>query len=73
MNHGGPAFPLVKDRHPEDYGKVGIMIRDYFAAKAMQAILSRTDGPHPSDDHERISEYSYNMADAMIKAREKEL
>jgi hypothetical protein len=44
-------------------------LRDYFAAKAMQAIVSTV--PHLaviSPDHAAIEAYEY--ADAMLKARE---
>ena len=45
----------------------GMDLRDYFAAKAMQAILSNPD--YTSEDHVLASS-SYNVADAMMKARE---
>jgi len=53
-------------------------IRDYFAAKAMQAFISAypcqaidgEDGGIPTDA-ESISGDAYEMADAMLKAREK--
>ena len=47
----------------------GMTLRDYFAAKAMQAIVSTV--PHLaviSPDHAAIEAYEY--ADAMLKARE---
>ena len=64
---GGPAFPGV-DEAGEPYN--GMTLRDYFAAKAMQGVLS----------FEAIDEYNandvafvaYGMADAMLKAREQE-
>ena len=46
----------------------GMTLRDYFAAKAMQAIVSK-EVSHVS----WVDEYaknSYKMADAMLKARE---
>ncbi len=42
-----------------------ISLRDYFAAKAMQAIVSNGDV-----DPQKISQASYIIADAMLKARE---
>ena len=36
-NDGGPAFPNVNEM---GYGDLGMSLRDYFAAKAMQGILS---------------------------------
>lgn len=66
---GGPAFP-------------GMSLRDYFAAKAMQAICSdfkisdkvREDGDF--DDEEEYFEFiiansAYRIADAMLKERSK--
>ena len=45
-------------------------LRDYFAAKAMQAILGvLVEGIRP-DDCIRAAEDAYFMADAMLKARE---
>ena len=49
--------------------QAGMDLRDYFAAKAMQALLSS-----PNCDKEvnasLICAYSYTFADEMIKARE---
>jgi hypothetical protein len=62
---GWPAFPC----HPGVENSIydGMTLRDYFAAKAMQAMESRelpkailaTD----------VAEAAYEMADAMLKAR----
>ena len=43
----------------------GMTLRDYFAAKAMQAIVSRSD--FEFEDH--VWETVYDIADAMMKAR----
>jgi hypothetical protein len=44
----------------------GMSLRDYFAAKAMEAIMTRSSGtPFPS-----VANYAYAQADAMLKARE---
>ena len=47
----------------------GMTIRDYFAAKAMQGLMSC---PEWSDhiEHVKIAVQSYWMADAMLKARD---
>jgi hypothetical protein len=45
----------------------GMDLRDYFAAKAMQSFCWGTNPP----PYVEISECAYEMADAMIKAREK--
>lgn len=57
---GGPAFPYEYG-HP---GNKGMTLRDYFAAKAMQAITQKYS--HEGD----ISRNAYKIADAMLKARE---
>lgn len=64
---GGPAFPRTK---PHGGSTDGMSLRDYFAAKAMQAVLSRIDGPAPWDRLDDIAVWSYLAADEMIKARE---
>jgi hypothetical protein len=53
------AFP-VTNMH------IGMTVRDYFAAKAMQGMMVETQDP----DCNYIAEVSYRMADAMMKARE---
>ena len=44
----------------------GMTLRDYFAAKAMQGMMHDVDQPHC----DYIAQKSYQMADAMLKARE---
>jgi hypothetical protein len=47
---------------------IGMTLRDYFAAKAMQAMLAH---PNSSDTAgpESYAAAAYKMADAMLKAR----
>jgi len=79
---GGPAFPR------EDYqlngaggklGQEGMTLRDYFAAKAMQArmsdyksMMSLVEYAEKADQvlSKVIAEQAYDMADAMLKARQ---
>ena len=57
------AFPTAADNgHSENQD--GMTLRDYFAAKAMQAMVNEYD------DFNMMSKYAYEMADAMMKARE---
>jgi len=42
-NTGGPAFPLQSIGPDFAPGYSGMTLRDYFAAKAMQALLSSAD------------------------------
>ena len=74
MNTGGPAFPMsgFDTRHGQSVQAVyqhGMTLRDYFAAKAMQAMIA---SPHmPSAfDMQPVAEKAYIIADAMLKARE---
>jgi hypothetical protein len=57
-----PAFPSVFDHER------GMTLRDYFAAKAMQGLLS--DGVGKNADINIIASDAYLVADAMMKARE---
>jgi len=64
---GGPAFPT----HPE--GALihdGMTLRDYFACKAMQAILSEDPDYHQKYEFIDLADFSYQCADAMLKARQ---
>ena len=45
----------------------GMTLRDYFEAKAMQGMLF---GNYDFADRNRIAEKAYDVADAMLKARE---
>lgn len=67
---GGLAFPVV---HPSaNAGMVtvheGMTLRDYFAAKALQALIGRSEWPeHPI----AACFEAYKMADAMLAERKK--
>ena len=62
------AFPsTTKDSSkPYDYFH-GMNLRDYFAAKAMPAIIAENSG---EISNESVAIIAYQMADAMMKARE---
>lgn len=77
---GGPAFPRVYEVQPEE-GKArafaiypGMSLRDYFAAAAaLTALVSNSPG-EPSTaklegEYRGFALRSYEIADAMIKAR----
>jgi hypothetical protein len=56
---------------PSATGAVGMELRDYFAAKAMQAQVNNPLTISPgSEAHRIIAEKAYLMADAMMKARD---
>ncbi len=61
-----PKTPFVEFGTPQD----GMTLRDYFAAKAMQGILTATLTPNTAWSQDEAAETAYNVADAMLKARE---
>ena len=71
-NTGGPAFPTTKPLESWGDPNQGMTLRDYFAAKAMQALLSedRYMGLIGVNNFEhRRAEDAYKVADAMLRAR----
>lgn len=58
------AFPIANMEGSEEF--LGMDLRDYFAAKAMQSIIIYEEGEF---NLRLIAEESYRMADCMIKAR----
>ena len=64
-NTGGPAFPTPRYERGDMYS-MGMTLRDYFAAKAMQGCIAagRFQG------YASCAVDSYAMADAMLKARQ---
>lgn len=65
-----PAFPTTQyaDGISPSGFDPGMTLRDYFAAKAMQAMLSRHESITCPD--EILAQDAYNTADAMMEARE---
>jgi hypothetical protein len=66
-NTGEPAFPTATLAQKTEGG---MTLRDYFAAKAMQGAISTS----LNEDHvncDMCAIWSYEMADAMLKEREK--
>ena len=66
IDNGGPAFPVGSGdmRDP-----VGMTLRDYFAAKAMQAQIGNPLNLGSDEAHRLVAERAYRLADVMIKAR----
>jgi hypothetical protein len=62
---GGPAFPkLTQDERWKTFTSTdGMTLRDYFAAKAMQALAQ-------GNYFDATARQAYMIADAMLKARE---
>lgn len=80
-----PAFPEVRIRSGDNYNpsiKIyypGMTLRDYFAAKAMQAFLSNNELLKESvtcyrdslSSEEAVAQLAYDQADFMLKERSK--
>lgn len=66
-NTGGPAFPTPRYERGDMYS-LGMTLRDYFAAKALQGMLAENGGGPMRNN--TLAEFSYEIADAMLKARE---
>jgi len=70
-NNNAPAFP---NSHFSDIS--GMSLRDYLAAKAMQAILTHGKTLYQEQDAffhiENVAADAYNIADAMLAERDKE-
>lgn len=61
---GGPAFPL-----PNTIGANGMFLRDYFAAQAMQGMI--TDPSWKGFVDSSMAAMAYEVADAMLAERGK--
>lgn len=86
--NGGPAYP-APDLGEQDFNQrgayPGMTLRDYFAAKAMAALITeppwsaegseavvvRLAAKHTADEAERYATAAYRIANAMLKARGK--
>lgn len=67
-DNGGPAFPTDTEHQPANHimHLEGMTLRDYFAAKAMNAEI-QLNGENFT--YEEIARRSYLQADAMLKSR----
>ena len=69
------AFPTEESNYENVWSSPGMTLRDYFAAKAMAAIVRRWDGHSfgggpESPQYKELAEDAYHIADAMLRARE---
>ena len=70
------AFPSENDEGKYyNWIEQGMTLRDYFAAKAMQGMMSDRDHQLGAWDnyvdwHKNLTSQAYQIADAMMKARE---
>jgi hypothetical protein len=74
---GGPAFPhprLASEHFQPQVDLTGMSLRDYFAAKALEAQIVKLYGHSLFDEggctYAKLAQESYLVADAMLKARE---
>lgn len=78
---GGPAFPMIVWKSPDGLlampSAPGMSLRDWFAGQALVSmgtwVPARKDGTYPGSQKEILnlkSRWSYEMADAMLAARE---
>ena len=65
INDGGPAFPSESNT----MYFFGMSLRDYFAEKVLPTIYNDSTGGEGWRD--AVANEAYQLADAMIKAREK--
>lgn len=74
-DNGGPAFPSCGEKlwmetpesKPEPIGFEGMSLRDYFAAKALQALIPLIGKENTKAED---CKNAYEYADKMLKARE---
>jgi hypothetical protein len=62
---GGPAFPIEIN---SEMTCLGMTLRDYFASCMINS--GHTFGPKRSLDPDEVAKQAYELADAMLKARE---
>lgn len=74
-NAGGPAFPTTEHRRTEaghyEVTQHGMTLRDHFAAQVIQGMYANSNN-YNSTYHtvDYKAKMAYDMADAMLKARE---
>ena len=66
IDEGGAAFPHGDPTHG---GDLGMSLRDYFAAAALQGMMGNRSLVDTFSGHAVMAEKSYFLADAMIEAR----
>ncbi|MGX6999865.1 hypothetical protein [Caballeronia sp. KNU42] len=69
---GGSAFPQSKGAGDLWVAEGGLSMRDYFAAKALAAMIGQPDKDPENRGAKgvpRLAQFAYEYADAMITAR----
>lgn len=67
IDNSPPAFPCPAERHGDS---AGLSLRDYFAAATLQGWIASYAGTTQVPSAKQASELAYEIADAMLKARE---
>lgn len=74
---GGPAFPVETYElrrggmnPPTKVHNAGMSLRDWFAGQAVQGLVSQSIGSALTSDLTQGARWAYNMADALLVARE---
>lgn len=75
--NGIPAFPVpgykyIDEQHFTQHvkAKPGMTLRDYMAAKAMQALATSGLNTGAWDDYDDLAKSAWSIADAMLRTRE---
>ena len=69
------AFPVSEENFQKNWAEPGMTLRDYFAAKAMQAMISTMSvetvdvSDEIDEDFFEVARGAYAQADAMLKVR----
>lgn len=83
IKDGGPAFPRIagvelssskySGNPPDVYVETddGMSLRDWFAGQALAGYRSHKFQYDVGDEENRVAQWAYKDADAMLKAREK--
>lgn len=75
IDDGGPAFPLSVavgpsgDVYNSYYAHGGMALRDFFAAQAIDRMISLSQDRDGGWSVENVAHGCYNLADAMLVAR----
>lgn len=76
MDNSPSAFPIPNDDRPGAYeASPGMSLRDWFAGQALAGLMANASMPFAPDyaecEPQQIAESSYDIADAMLAARQK--
>lgn len=75
LNGNHPAFPVQAypgdGSNPKVRPNTGMSMRDWFAGKAVEGILSNPEDSFRDVDFKDAADFAYNIANAMLERREK--